>query len=131
MIRVHLAAIDLAALVGGLLATFLVRAAALHHELLTARSLATFVGGALVYATPMLGISFAAGGLYSSGWASVGPTAVVAAVGWACVATVFLAVFAGPADAPLVTVLPSFVVLSVALVLARETARRYYATPSA
>jgi hypothetical protein len=127
IIRLRLAAMDIAALAGGSAVTFLIRAAARHPELMNARSLATFVGGTLIYATPMVGVSFAAYGLYSVHWASSGPITVTAAVGWACVATVFFVAFAGPADAPVLTALPGFVVLSSALVLVREVARRSYA----
>lgn len=129
--RSRLAAIDLGVLVAALLLSYALRAAVAHPELLTVRSLGTFVGVTLVYAAPMVALAFAAAGLYSSAWDQVTPAAVAAAAGWASVATLFAVILIGPDDAPLATVLPAFVVLAGAFVGARQLAARHFSASSA
>jgi hypothetical protein len=122
--RLCVGAIDVVALIGGLTITFGLRAALRHPELLAYRSMSRFVVGSLVYALPLLLLAFYASGLYSSSWSRLGRAAVVVAVGWASVSTLFVAAWVGPDDAPLATAVPAFVVLCVTLVLGRELARR-------
>jgi hypothetical protein len=124
----RLAAIDAVALVGAIFATFLGRAVVLHHELLTARSLATYVGDTLICAAPALALSFLAAGLYSTRWPEIGRAGVVAATAWAAVIALFAAVYVGPKDQPLVTTVASLTVAAVVLVAGRELARERLVT---
>jgi hypothetical protein len=128
---VRLLAIDAVALAGAIFATFFVRAAALHRDLLTAGSLGTYLGETLVCAAPAVALAFAAAGLYSSRWRSLGGTEVAAAVSWGAAIALFASVYIGPRDAPRVTVLASMVVAGVALVVGRDVARRLIAPANA
>jgi hypothetical protein len=124
-VRLRLVAADLTVLVVGLLLTYGLRAALAHPDLLTGRSLATFVSTTLVFAAPLVGLAFAEAGLYSPQWTLIGWMSIVVAVGWATVGTLFTVVAIGPDNAPLATALLAFVVLSAAFVGERQLMRRH------